>query len=297
MSRAQTVIVDLEHNFIRDMDVAALLVDGARSLVRADLSDPLRAADGGASVGVLASLFDVGASDPALAACRPDWTATQNLSVHGSGPLTEGPIVVDSRLVRVGKKVVVVAADIYDAHGITDFEAFMAAIESAGTTSEIRPSLAATGLLAFARLPGGAAAHEHAYDPAAWVGQVRHSPPPNAPTGPLDQRLGLEVLDAATGRLRLERTPYVANSIGTINGGIQAVMAQRAAEAMRPGLVAADLQVHYLAQVSAGPAVTSGRIVRDARDHSVVSVELADAGNDNKLLTLATVTLRSIQGS
>jgi acyl-coenzyme A thioesterase PaaI-like protein len=289
----QPVVVDLDHNFIRDMDVASLLVDEARSLVRAPLSDAMRSRRGSASVGVLATLFDVGASDPALAACRPDWTATQNLSVHSAGWLDEGPIVVDSRLLRVGKKVVVVAADIYDAHGIVDFEALLAAIDRPRTTkARSGPSLAAKGLLAFARLPGSAAPHDDDYDPSRWVGQVRHHPPKDPANGTLHERLGLKVLDAPTGQMQLERTPYVANTIGTINGGVQALMAQAAAEAIRPGLVTADLQVQYLAQVKAGPARTSGQVVRDAGDHSVVTVELVDAGNDDQPLALVTVTLR-----
>jgi acyl-coenzyme A thioesterase PaaI-like protein len=289
----QPVVVDMARNFIRDMDVATMLVDETRSLVQAPVTDALRSRGGDASVGVLATLFDVGASDPALVACRPDWTATQNLSLHTAGGLDEGPIVVDSRLVRVGKKVVVVAADIYDAHGIDTFEAFMAAVDRPGTANaRRRPSLAARGLLAFARLPRSAAAHADEYDPGRMVGQVRHHPSENPGSGPLHRRLGLELIDASTGRLQLDLTPYVANAIGTINGGAQAVMAEAAAEAMRPGLVAADLQVHYLDQLKAGPACTSGRIVRDAGDHSVVSVELVDAGNGDKLGTLATVTVR-----
>ena len=56
--------------------------------------------------------------------------------------------------------------------------------------------------------------------------------------------------------VELERTPYVANNLGTINGGAQAVLIEAAAEAMRPGLVAADMAIHYLSQVRTGPART-----------------------------------------
>jgi acyl-coenzyme A thioesterase PaaI-like protein len=106
------------------------------------------------------------------------------------------------------------------------------------------------------------------------------------------ERMGLRVLDAAGGRVELDRTPYVANSIGTINGGAQAVMIETAAEAMRPGLAASDMQLHFLSQVKAGPAQSRGRVVREAGDHSVVDIDLVDAGNGDQLLTMATVTLR-----
>jgi acyl-coenzyme A thioesterase PaaI-like protein len=69
-------------------------------------------------------------------------------------------------------------------------------------------------------------------------------------------------------------------------------MIESAAEAMRPGTVATDMQIHYLAQVRSGPARTTGAVLRDAADHSVVTVRLTDAGDDDHVLALATVTLR-----
>jgi acyl-coenzyme A thioesterase PaaI-like protein len=84
----------------------------------------------------------------------------------------------------------------------------------------------------------------------------------------------------------------VANSIGTINGAVQGLAVQTAAEAMRPALVATDVQIHYLSQVRAGPARTRSSVVRDAPDHSVVVVELLDAGADGRIGARATVTLQ-----
>jgi acyl-coenzyme A thioesterase PaaI-like protein len=280
------------------MDTASLLVDQRRSLVRAPLGAALNERTGSPSVAVLATLFDIGASDPALAACRPDWTATQNLSLHTVRALEVGPIVVDSYLMRVGKKVVIVRADVYDGQGVTDFQELVKAIDRLpAADSGGGPTVAATGLLAFARLPGSAAAHDGKYNPSGWVGVERHNPTPTAPVGPLFERLGLEVLDARTGRVRLALTPYVANSIGTINGGAQALMAEAAAEVMRPGLVAVDLQIHYLSQLKGDAAVTAGRVVRDGRDQSVVGVELFDTDPDGDLMASAVVTLQDVAGS
>ena len=96
----------------------------------------------------------------------------------------------------------------------------------------------------------------------------------------------------AAGIVEGASAPYVINAIGTINGGVQAIMLETAAELLRPGMVATDIQIKYLSQMKAGPARTRGRVLRDAPDHSVVALELVDAGNDNKLLTLATVLLQ-----
>ena len=99
-------------------------------------------------------------------------------------------------------------------------------------------------------------------------------------------------MDAPAGVAELDRTPYVANSVGTINGGAQAVLIEVAAESVHPGFVATDMQLHYLSQVRVGPARTVTTVLRTAPDHAVVSVDLVDAGHDDQLLALATVTLQ-----
>jgi uncharacterized protein (TIGR00369 family) len=227
-----------------------------------------------------------------MVACRPDWTATQDVSVHGAGPLTEGPIVVDAQLVRRGKKVIVVAARAYDGHGEDDLDALVRGIDEPDRRTTGGPTLAASGLITFARIPGSAAPGMDGYDPSAWIGHVR----PKAFTTPADgtmyERLGAQVVDAAAGAFELDCSPYVANSIGTINGGVLAVLAEVAAEAMCPGRTATDMQIHFLSQLKVGPVRTRGSVLRDADDHAVAALEIVDAGNDDHLLALATVTLR-----
>jgi acyl-coenzyme A thioesterase PaaI-like protein len=269
-----------------DLGIVQFLATDDRCLALAPLTEVTRSPSGSMSLGVLVTMVDHAASLPAMVGCAPDWTATQDISLHGARRITTGPAVVDCRLVRVGKKVVVVSAAAYDARGVDDLERLRSAIDG-GTVP-----LAAAGLLTFARLPRRAAPGMDDYDPRQWVGQVRPTEPP-APggAGSLRERMDLRVLDAGAGRVELARTPYVTNSIGTILGGVQAVMAEAAAEAVRPGCEAVDLQIHYLSQLRVGPARTVGTVLRDTADHSVVSVELVDAGNADHTLALATVTV------
>jgi len=63
---------------------------------------------------------------------------------------------------------------------------------------------------------------------------------------------------------------------------------------MRPGMTAADIQIHFLSQLKVGPSRTRGTVIRDARDHSVVLIELLDAGAGDKLLATATLTLQRV---
>lgn len=279
-------------HFVGEMHPVTFLVSPARCLLRSSLTDAIRSRAGVASVGTLATLIDLGTSDPALATCAPDWTATQDLTVHGAAAITEGPILVDSQLVRVGKKVVVVSAAVYDGHGLEDFGEIESGIEAreAGRDSPLTP--AGTALVTFVRIPRPVAPGVDDHTPDQWIGKAHQRASSNSVGGSLFDRMGFRVLDPSGGRVELDRTSYVANSIGTISGGAQALLLEVAAEAMRPDLVATDMQLHFLSQVKVGPARSSGAIIRAAKDHAVVSLQLIDAGNDDQLLALATVTLQ-----
>ncbi|WP_018638906.1 hotdog family protein [Parafrankia elaeagni] len=283
-------------SFVADAALTELLVSDRRCLMVAPLTDAVRSPEGSVSAGMILTIFDVGASHPAMIASQPGWTATQDISLHGAGPITEGPIVIDNQLVRVGKKVVIASAAVYDGHGVDDIEKLQQLIDQAGP-SEGPAGLAraGAGLIAFARLPRGAAPGMDDYDPARYIGQVRRTGGAGlgpAVEGSLYERVGLRLVEPRTGQFELDRTPYVTNSIGTILGGAQAIMVEAAAEAMRPGMVAADLQIHFLSQVRTGPARSVGTVLRDAGDHSVVTVRVTDAGHGDQILALATVTLR-----
>lgn len=275
-------------NLGTDLGFTDFLVSPTRNLMTAPVSAAVRAPAGHTSLGVLVTLFDSCAAHPALIAGRPDWTATLDISLHGATPVCAGPIVADSRLVRVGKKVIVVSGTVYDGAGEDDPRQLADLIDREALTP------AAVGLLSFARLPRAAAPDTDDYDPTRWVGTVRRHPGPAPDPGfSLYDRLGLRVLDAAVGRIELHRTPYVTNSIGTILGGVQAVLVEAAAEAVRPGGVATDVQIHYLSQLKVGPARTGATVVRDGGGHAVVTVQVIDAGHDDQLLALGTVTLRT----
>ncbi|OHV38961.1 hypothetical protein CC117_02590 [Parafrankia colletiae] len=283
-------------SFVGDAALTELIVSERRCLMTAPLTDAVRSPGGSVSPGMILTIFDVGASHPTMITCRPDWTATQDISLHGADPITEGPIVVDNQLVRVGKKVAIASAAVYDGHGVDDIEKLQWLIDQAGpSAAPAGLTRAGAGLISFARLPRAAAAGMDDYDPGKWIGQVRHTGVPEPVEGSLHERLGLRLLEPRIGQFDLDLTPSVTNSIGTIFGGALAVMIEAAAEAMRPGLAATDLQIHFLSQVRTGPARTTGTVLRDAGDHSVVTVQVTDAGHDNQILALATVTLRRRQ--
>lgn len=283
----------IQKNFCFDLNLSSRLVDPERCLMIAPLTDEIRSQDQSCRLGILVTMVDVAGSDPVLAAWSPDWTATQDLSVYAVGALTEGPVLVDARLLRRGKKVIFVSVDIYDGHGVTDLDELQASLD--GTIAgKSRLTLAAKGLVTFTRIPRTAASGVDAYDPKNWMGTIRNRTSEHYNKAVLDDRIGLKVCDAGAGIVEVALTPYVGNSIGTISGGVQAITMEAAATAMRPVMTATDIQIHFLSQLKAGPSRTRGTIIRDARDHSVVLVELLDAGAGDKLLATATLTLQRL---
>lgn len=259
----------------------------------APLTDEIRSQDRSCRLGVLVTMVDVAGSDPVLAAWSPDWTATQDLSVHSVAALVEGPALIDARLLRRGKKVIFVASNIYDAHGITDIDELREKIDGgAGDKSGL--TLVAKSLVTFTRIPRTGASGVDAYDPNKWIGTVRNRTSDQHNEDALDDRIGLKVCDAGAGIVEVAYSSYVGNSIGTISGGVQAITMEAAAKAMRPGMTAADIQIHFLSQLKVGPSRTRGTVIRDARDHSVVLIELLDAGAGDKLLATATLTLQRV---
>ena len=277
----------IRKNFCFDLNLSSRLVDPERCLMIAPLTDEIRAQDQSCRLGILVTMVDVAGSDPVLAAWSPDWTATQDLSVYAVGALTEGPVLVDARLLRRGKK------DIYDGHGVTDLDELQASLD--GTIAgRSRLTLAAKGLVTFTRIPRTAASGVDEYDPKNWMGTIRSRTSDHYNEAVLNDRIGLKVCDAGAGIVEVALTPYVGNSIGTISGGVQAITMEAAATAMRPGMTATDIQIHFLSQLKVGPSRTRGTIIRDARDHSVVLVELLDAGAGDKLLATATLTLQRL---
>ena len=63
----------------------------------------------------------------------------------------------------------------------------------------------------------------------------------------------------------------------------------------RPGFAASDLHIHYLAGARSGPVRTSTDVVRAADDHVVCRVEAVDAGSDDRVIAVATVTLQRVR--
>ena len=274
-------------HFASDMGLATLMVTMERSVASARLSQGIESPRGGVSLAMLLTLVDITASSPMLAITK-GWTATQDLSISLLAQPTVGPVVADNRVLRVGKKSVVMSSELYDTGGLEDLHEIATLLAEGVPDSFVHCARAIT---TYVRIPREAASQVDDYDPENWIGEVQGP----VATGPVEgypaDLMNLAKIEPEHGVTELHLSPYVANSIGTINGGAQSLMIEEAAEAMCPGFAATDLLVRFLSQLKVGPARSAGRVLRRDPSGAVVEITLHDAGNEDKLLTMATVTL------
>jgi uncharacterized protein (TIGR00369 family) len=271
------------HHVIRDLRMVTFKRAVDHCLVWAPAQDNIRARDGGLRVGVVGALIDSAGAIVALPAAAPDWIATADLSYHSMQPIHDGPVICSARLVRAGTTIVVIGVEVFDGRGD----------ESLDTAR-----LAGAGLMTFSRLPSTATALK--IDPFANIGvRTSNALPGSGYDAPLHDKLGVRLIDASAGIVELDKHDYVRNSFGTINGGAICMLFEAAAEhaaraAAGAPFRAADLQVHFLAQTKIGPARTSARVLRHDDRHAVCDLRVVDAGNNDLLLAVATVTLLAV---
>lgn len=267
------------HHLLRDLHIE---VDqrGELPLVRAPVVPELLGPGGAVRAGVLGIALDVFGGNLAVEAAAPDWALTAQLELHVLAPLCEGTITVSGRPLRAGRTNLVVEAR----------------IDAGETASRERGAACAVGRLTFTRVP------------------VRGGEPPRARRGgqlhgfaagseklaaPFHEAIGLHVLDAAAGAVELALVPYVMNSVGALQGGLVVALADAAAEHAGRALLAreaasSDLSVHFLALGRAGPLRTRATLLRRDADSALFSIELRDAGQEERLAAVATARVAAL---
>jgi acyl-coenzyme A thioesterase PaaI-like protein len=222
--------------------------------------------DRGVRLGVLATMLDVSGAGIALRAITPDWIATADLQAHLIGAVPAGIVAVECRPLRVGARRVVVEAEMRDGDG----------------------ALCGTGRMAFARIPGSAtrAAVADVTDPETTGFTMDGGHPV---VDPVTERCGMDFV--GPGQIRFDKSPYVENSFGTVNGGVLALAAEAAAVSAGGG-TARDLHIHYLEQVGAGPVGVTAEVIRDDETGRLCAVRIEDRA-EHRLVAIADVTVGS----
>lgn len=97
---------------------------------------------------------------------------------------------------------------------------------------------------------------------------------------PFPEHVGARIIEP--GVIEMDRTPFVIQQAGSIQGGAVALLGELAAETLT-GLPVMDLDVRYLSAVRVGPGRATGTVL----GQGLVRVEVRDRGRDDRLIALA----------
>ena len=93
----------------------------------------------------------------------------------------------------------------------------------------------------------------------------------------------------------MDAHPWVSNGpAGTIQGGVQSLLAEIAAEhAVKPrDLAVVDLDIHFLNRVRSGPVAATAEVLAGDLDDAFVRVAITDLGDDARLVSLVNLICR-----
>jgi len=221
---------------------------------------------GTARAGALATLVDVIGGGLAAAA-QPNWIATADLTLHVVSHARPGSVVeARATVLRAGRTTVVIEVALVD-----------------------REREIGLATMSFSVLP------RRELNPD--MSEVRGSGPSTMATessrlrSSLLDALAVAVLDARAGVVELPVTDWSRNSMGAMQGGIVATVADIAAEhALRAAggkpLVVTDLHVTYLGFGRIGPVRTRAEVLDVAAGHGRARVHIVDVGAEHRLMTL-----------
>jgi uncharacterized protein (TIGR00369 family) len=258
-----------EH-ILRDLRLSLELQGRQKAVLRAPAVPEIRARDGSLQAGAVATMVDVLAGVLTFHVVYPDWMATSGLSVHLTGRPGPDTIEAAGRVIRAGRTMVIVDVNIREQ-----------GVPPGGPGSPL-----GTAMISFSRL----ARREDTppFEPDRENAEtVEFGIPGSGLRQPYRHAAGVRFLDERAGVAEIEMRPYVRNSLGALQGGMIAVLADAAGEsaaaaaAARP-MTTRDLTIQYLSQGKKGPFRTRTRVVRLTEDTALTRVEVVDRGAEDR---------------
>jgi len=210
---------------------------------------------------VVASAVDLVGGLVTRAIAGTDATFTSDLSLRIVAPGIPRSILVHGAMLRAGHRLV-----------------------TTGVRLEADEMLYAYGETTFSRIPreGESAPDVASLSTPETIG---HNPLER----PLADEVGIEIVDAAAGAVRLPLRPALRNPEGVMQGALVALLAETSALALAEHSLGApqivtELDLRYLAGASVGPIEGLAAWI-GAPEARVLRVELRDAGRDDRLTT------------
>ncbi|HEX4492025.1 MAG TPA: hotdog domain-containing protein [Acidimicrobiia bacterium] len=248
-------------HMLRDLALSVEHHEDGSSVGRLPVVDAVLDDHGRVRAGVVATLVDAIGGGLAAYAAAPGWIATADLDLQLTGTPTDASTIdARGRVLRAGRSTVVIAVDL---------RVGSAELGLATMTFAVLPRRDSNPVMPVDRVRG----------PQSFLGGGDGS---GFTTGVLDA-LGIRTVDGACGHVELVPSGYVENSLGAVQGGVVATIAERAAElalssAAGVALAPVGLQITYLALAREGPIRASAEVLGVAPEWGSARVELFDAG-------------------
>lgn len=272
------VLYPPDPHYLRDLSLI-LKRDPKGVSVHLPVTPPLCDEQGILLAGVLATAIDIGAGSMAGRLVAPDWVATSDISLHVLEPVLAGGVVIEGRLVRQGRSLVVIELRCHS-------------LSSAGTGQLCAQATAAFSVLA----SRGSAQGGRITRP-----EVRAEFPRSEVllSMPILEKLGIKEIDAAQGVVEIALTDYVRNTFGALQGGLagllsEAAIVRQASIAWDRPAYLYDLRIRYLTQGNIGPFRTDTEVLRASNESSLTRVSFIDTGAADRLVTLASGSCRPL---
>jgi uncharacterized protein (TIGR00369 family) len=257
-----------EHHLLRDLQFSfAHAADRRKGRAWMPIVPEIVNAAGDARTGALAILVDVVGGGLAAAAAHPNWIATADLTLHVVRGARPGSVVeARASVLRAGRTTVVLEVDLVDERGrdlgiaTMSFSVLPRRDSNPDVVDDLPPGVR-TSMATDARL-----------------------------ARPIAEQLGVRVVDAACGIIELPVSAWAQNTMGALQGGVVALVAELAAEqALQTSagrtVCVNDLQLTYLGFGRVGPVRTSTDVMSDR----AARVEIIDAGAEERRMTVASV--------
>ncbi len=259
-------------NFLYDLHVeTSQCEEGVTS--RLKIPPEVRDETGALHPGLWVTLVDAVGGRLGMRAAYPDFVATTQATVQLTRPTTGSVAAATGRLLRRGRSTLAVDLRLSEVRDGVESD-----IGLASATFQIIPT------------PPGS---------EGLFASLDETPGALGPPGPraalaFRERVGLRVVDAASGHVEVALSAYVTNHLEALQGGIHAILAEAAAEGALREASGAPLQVHdlaiqYLSLGRKGPFRTHTEIVRADARTGAARVEIADEGAGGRIVAIGSI--------
>jgi acyl-coenzyme A thioesterase PaaI-like protein len=264
--RAVSLFFGVAQHEVGDWQNGEIVIEGI-----APMREHFRGSHPGMRAGVLLAMIDhVGGLTAGLAALPDGWVVSTNLSMRTATLSHQGPMRLRTEVLRRGRAAVVVRVR------VTDDGAAGALVADAVLTSAVL-------------VPEGG--------PPQWERPMSMSPPAYAEAPPLGEWLA--VREVARDALEIDLRDELRNPWGILHGAVVASLVDLAAVHVVgvEGAAGTDAVLHFLSPGRVGPVYARAEVCGMRADGNVVRVELHDRGANDRLMSVAVVTVASATSS